>query len=234
LVLTLNPCFHDSLNLELLKASKPFLHRPQRVLEIGCHDGRLTHQIIKHYNPKLLVTSDIKQLKKTTNPNMVVCNGEQLPFKSPQFDWIASGGTFQWFSTQWQSISKMHSALKPNGICSFTQFIDNSMEPLSGVLSELGWSSRLLALTKQHDFKIDLKKEDWTVLHFKTISGEDHFNNTLDLFKHLRKIGATQSKVGDAMTLALYRQLNKKMEQYRTKLGIPLFWQAVVVVLMRR
>lgn len=225
--------FHDQLNELLLEKSEQYLSFNERTLEIGSHEGRLTKSLSDLVPEKNLITLDRYLYINKYSEVSVRADAEQLPFKPDAFDWVVSGGTFQWFENEGRALRDLLTFVKPGGILSFSQFTQGSMEPLSSCLRLLGESQRLLQLKTEREVSALVTSDLWECLEIQEVQGSDWFGHFSESFRFLRDIGATRSLDKRPLKKSVYRNLSHRLESFKTARGCPLHWKAMVVVLRK-
>jgi len=213
-----------------MEASSTYLDSPKNVLEIGANRGRLSNYILEKYKPELFLPTDKFLAKGNTLPKALL-DGEQLPFKEARFDWIVSGGTFQWFESLALSLKNFRAYLKPKGTLSFSYFLKESMEPLASGIKSLGDEGRLLKLNEEPYLKQCLSESKLNILDYHVIEGVDYFESMSSMLQHLRFIGATHSNGHHNLRSKDFRALDAYLKHKKELQGLPLKWKAATVVL---
>ena len=225
--------FHDQLNELLISSSLPLLVNKARVLEIGSHRGRLTQRLAPLLEQEKLYTLDRKILINPNAKSSICADAEALPFDKAYFDWIVSGGTFQWFENESQTLEELYRLTKPGGTLSFSQFVEGSMEPLGKNLKALKEDERLLKLKNETQVRSIIEKSCWKCLDYQQLSGTDWFQSFPDSLRFLREIGATRVLQHRYFKPSNYKKLCLEMQNSKTEVGYPLQWEAIVVVLQK-
>ena len=224
-------CFHTQLNHILLEASLKQQKYFNSVLEIGTHKGRLTETLAPFVNGKNVILMDRRRHTLNVPFKFICADAESLPFDQPTFDWIISGGTFQWFKNEKESMKKIFQLLKPGGLLCFSQFLRGSMEPLGESMRSLLLKDRLLELKDEAELQECYLSNEWNCLDVQTLEGVDWFETFSQQLRFLREVGATHSQVKQPLTRLQYKKLCEKMLGYNEEKGLPLKWKASVVIL---
>lgn len=114
-----------------LQALKPFSHRINRVLEIGCSNGVKLETICHHLNavgvgvePSLSAVKTGNDRKKKENIELLVGTAQKLPCNNSSFDLVYFAFCLYLIdrNTLMQSLSEAHRVLKPGGFLVITDF----------------------------------------------------------------------------------------------------------------
>lgn len=201
------------------------------VLEIGSHTGRLTRKLAPRVDS--LITLDRQVFENRADCQSICADAEQLPFNHENFDWIISGGSFQWFENEAKALDEMYKLVKPGGLLSFSQFTQGSMQPLAQEMQSLGEGSRLLELKSETELGSIIASSKWESLVFERLEGSDWFSNFSESLKFLRNIGATKVEQSPPLKRSVWKALCQKMEASKRAQGYPVFWKATVVALRK-
>src|SRR5690349_14990417 len=97
------------------------LTNSERVLDIGCGDGRITSEIARRVAKGFVVGVDassnmIELASQKTRPNLCfeVADARSLPFNH-EFDLVVSFNALHWIHEQDLALASIHKSLKPGG-----------------------------------------------------------------------------------------------------------------------
>lgn len=137
--------------LELL--SRLELKGNERVLDVGCGDGKITAVISQHVphgsvlgvdNSESMIKFAQKNFTQATFPNLSfqTCDAEKLPFQN-EFDVLVSFSALHWVHDHKAVLRGMHESLKPHGkiLLSFggKGNADGVEEAVQSVISQKKW-----------------------------------------------------------------------------------------------
>jgi trans-aconitate methyltransferase len=145
----------------------------ERVLDLGCGDGGLSHRIQDlgatvlgvDTSPELLASARSRGL------DVQLCSGEQLNFRQ-EFDAVFSNAALHWMLDQGAMLKGVHSALKPGGrfvaemgghgnIATIRAALSVALEPFGIDAEAVGANVFFTAaeyseLLRQHDFQVEV------------------------------------------------------------------------------
>lgn len=226
----LEKSFHQALAETLVEVSATYVGAPQKVLEIGCHQGRVTKLLRERYTGVSILPTD--KYEPQDPPEGFVCmDGENLTLEG-EFDWIVSGGTFQWFEHLRESVDQFKAHLVEGGVLSFSFFLEGSMMPLAQAMSHMGYSDRLLEMRPFEELEHLLQESGYEMLCLKRCMGEDTFEDLKTMLKYLKQIGARSFGQTGSFLARDYRRLVEDMKA-NSDGRLPLKWDAAVVVLRK-
>ncbi len=180
----------------LLKLTTRHLpQHPLRILEIGCCTGLLTNQLLNSSNIKVrsLVLNDLMPDFAERLPKSLTTSCDKLHFlpgdieKLPlalagPFDLIISSSTFHWFDNLEQTLTKLLSALAPEGTLAFSLYGPGNLpeiKELTGVgLDYLSLPEIASFLKKQSLLKENHQEKEVFL-----------FPKPRDVLEHLRQTG---------------------------------------------
>jgi ubiquinone/menaquinone biosynthesis C-methylase UbiE len=113
-------------------------NKPYHILEIGCGNGWLSHQLSTVPQSNVIGTdinfAEVQQaakvFEKNTNLHFIYGNAESDLFQEKQFDVIVFAASIQYFPSFTEIIRNTLKLLKPNGEI---HIIDSHFYPLSGI-----------------------------------------------------------------------------------------------------
>jgi ubiquinone/menaquinone biosynthesis C-methylase UbiE len=169
---------------ELLTALEGFENR--LLLELGVGSGRNALPLLEKVRPQLvgldlsremLKQAKAKMLSFKDDFDLILADGEHLPFVSQAFDAVISMSAMHYFASQWRIIKRLRKALKENGtlVCgdltaSETDnqgFFEGLERTLSKVHARYYKPSRMKRLMEKQGFRISKIK---TIAYRKTHS----------------------------------------------------------------
>ena len=169
---------------ELLTALEGFENR--LLLELGVGSGRNALPLLEKVKPQLVGLDLSREMLKQAKTKMlsfkdgfdlILADGEHLPFVSQAFDAVVSMSTMHYFAFQWRIIKRLRKALKENGtlVCgdltvSETDnqgFFEGLEKTLSRAHARYYKPSRMKRLMEKQGFRISKMK---TIAYRKTYS----------------------------------------------------------------
>jgi len=123
----------------------------ERVLDVGCGDGRITAGIAERLAHGYVIgvdaSSDMIAFAREhglpVHPNLQfeVCDARQLPFRA-EFDFVVSFNALHWLPEQALALRGIHAALKPGGRAQLRLVPTGMRKSLEAVLEETRKSER--------------------------------------------------------------------------------------------
>jgi malonyl-CoA O-methyltransferase len=190
------------------------LAAPTSICEIGCGTGYLSSTLLKKYgsvpylatdisNEMLSVCQDALSKFQAEDISFAKMDGENF-YTDLYFDWIVSNFTFQWFSTQLQSIKKLRD--KANYLI-FTTLLEGTFIEWKQVCADLRLNDKVLSFLKEDQFYAEMSKLTPQYLQIEDIQ-EDHAN-ILAFLQSVKGIGAHYGNSENKRNFPLMRQLAK-------------------------
>ena len=204
-----------------------------RILEIGCGTGSLTRVLTELFPSAHITAVDIApgmiaeiEPKFKNNSVEFICGDIEEMDLNNTYDIIISNATFQWFNDMPITINKLYNALNSKGMLCFSTFgkstfcelnqcfkktkqemsIKESVSPGQSFLS----LNELSALC-EYTAKSELNKNT-IVTQSKEIFEYEYFNNCIDFFNSIKRIGANNSNKDDRCTSPAF--IKKVMNHY--------------------
>lgn len=168
-----------------------------RILEVGCGTGFLTHQFLNHYQPKHFFLNDLSAnlyggiamdllQKEITNYTYLPGDAEQINFPE-HLDAIISTSTVQWFQHLEKFIQKVNCHLSDNGIFAFSTFGEYNFMEIKQLL-DLGLCYYSIEKLQE------LLTPDFEILHMETWHEILWFNHPMEVLKHIKATGVNGLK----------------------------------------
>ncbi len=134
----------------------------ERILDVGCGDGKITAAIADRVPSGSVVgvdpSSDMvafatDHFSTHTNLRFAVADARKLPYRS-EFDLVVSFNALHWVPDQGEALTSIHSALKPSGRAMLRLVSGGPRESLEDVIEEIRkhprWSSYFVGFTKPY------------------------------------------------------------------------------------
>jgi trans-aconitate 2-methyltransferase len=151
----------------------------ERVLDLGCGNGRITGEIAARLPLGSIVGVDSSadmiafasnQFGPAPQPNLrfEVADARHLPFRE-EFDLIVSLNALHWIPEQDEALRSIRSALKSNGFAQLRLVSKGKRKSLENVIEETRLSSRWIRYFQEfHDPYLHLTPEEYTTLAEQT------------------------------------------------------------------
>ncbi|MEI9863719.1 MAG: methyltransferase domain-containing protein [Limisphaerales bacterium] len=160
----------------------------ERVLDIGCGDGRITAEIATRlpHGSILGVDASLDMISfaaaHAVHPNLKfeVANAAELPFRD-EFDLILSFNALHWLPQQDAPLRCIHAALKPNGKAQLRLVVDGEHKSLETVLEETRKSARWAEYFEGfYDPYLHINQEQYARLAERNGFRVDHIHTALN------------------------------------------------------
>ncbi|PCH71764.1 MAG: malonyl-[acyl-carrier protein] O-methyltransferase BioC [Bacteroidales bacterium] len=200
----------------------------QKVLEIGCGPAVLTEKFFQQFEADLYYANDIVEEYSTIltsiHPDIKFLGGDIESMNLPDsLDLIISSSTFQWFNNLDDFLSKIHQALKPEGLLVFSTFGPDNYREIREVN---GKGLNYLSFGKHEKLLSDKFEIIWSDKEIIT----RFFANPLGVLSHMKQTGVNGIP-GKTWTKS---DLKKFEEDYQdlfgTELGVPLTYQPLYFI----
>lgn len=117
--------------------------RVNRLIELGCGNGKLWHQNKVNLRNREIFLSDkspgmVEEIKKTLGNdfNCIVAECENIPFKDEYFDTVIANHVLFYISDMEQGLLEIFRVLKPGGYLYCTTYSENHMREISKLVKE--------------------------------------------------------------------------------------------------
>lgn len=204
------------------------ISRFSKVLEIGCGPAVLTEKFFQQFDADLYYANDIVEeysdVLTSIHSDIKFLGGDIESMDLPDsLDLIISSSTFQWFNNLDDFLSKIHKALKPNGLLVFSTFGPDNYREIREVNGKglnylsFGKHEKLLA----EKFEIIWSDKE-TITRF--------FSNPLGVLAHMKQTGVNGIP-GKAWTKSDLRKFEEDYDDlFGTELGVPLTYQPLYFI----
>ncbi|QGG46246.1 malonyl-ACP O-methyltransferase BioC [Heliorestis convoluta] len=230
----------DLLNFFLVKGDKgqeedgPIISNKNiDILEVGCGTGYLTKRLCTLYPEAQITAVDIAPgmidyaQKKLNHQNLDFLCGDIEEIGIPKkFDLIISNATFQWFNQPGETLAKLDSLLKHQGLLIFSTFGNKTFQELHHSYAK---AKEILQLSTdaspgQNFFHreelLQLLHEKVTSktpspYHITTMEKEEieYFASVRDFLKSIKKVGASNSNCNRLAHPTLLKEMIRIYEQ---------------------
>ncbi len=193
------------------------------ILEVGCGTGFLTELLISEFPDRNLLITDVaegmldfcmNQLSEkklvSDNVSFELLDVNELEVQEQKYSLIISNFAAQWFTDTAIGLEKLSTMLKPGGLmlCAFPG--NHSFEEWYNCCLELGLPFTANPLPDVEEVVIKLSINPLQIDYYENDLHQE-FDSSLQFFKHLKAIGASESTSG--------KQLNGKQLRLLTN-----FW----------
>ena len=162
--------------LELLK-----LNRAEKVLDVGCGNGKVTAQIATRAPRGVVVGIDpssemiafaSNQFASTTYPNLRFQTGDarNLPFRD-EFDLVVSFNALHWIPNQDTALRSIRGTMTPNGVAQLRLVPAGKRKSLENIIEEIRCSPRWASAFR--DFRDPYLH--WTPEEYSAAAERNHF-----------------------------------------------------------
>ena len=198
---------------------------PKKILEIGCGTGAFTKYLLDKPVQKIFLNDisekmiECMKLKMPLPPysQIIVGNAELLNFQ--MVDMITANAVFQWFKDPKDSLRRLKSYIRPNGILVFSTFGPSSLTELRGIAG-INSPAALFSDNEWHNF---IEEAGLILNTSKKNSYTTFFSSTLELLRNLQQMGATPIRMTSLKEL---RKLIKKYDSNcSSKQGVYANWE---------
>ncbi len=201
----------------------------EKVLDVGCGDGKITATIANYLQSGSVLGIDISPemivfAKKTfpkdrySNLTFLLQNAQQLNYFE-QFDVIFSSFALQWLPDEDAFFKGAYNSLKPSGYLALTipLGISSALEQaITEKATSLEWSEyfqnfQMLPsknnFTKDTEFEQFLYKNNFKPIRFETISQEVIFSNRADFEKYVLQWFYYSKRIPDNLKQVFFKQV---------------------------
>ncbi len=207
-----------------------------RVLEIGCCTGSMTHRFCTEKSVKNLWVNDlVHDCCTETSERVKELAGciYQLPgdieslLLPADLDLVVSSSTFQWLQDLPGCIAKIGKALHSSGYLVFSMFGPGTMEQIK-TLTGVG-----LNYTNESDLA-DIMSVDFTLLEIETSRYTVFFKSPRDVLRHIQMTGVGGVRSFRWTPRSLKKFENEYRAQFGEKQGIPLDYVSTCVIARKK
>lgn len=169
-----------------------------KTLDIGCGTGKVIEEVLKVTPNQDITGIDLspqmaKEAEKKTGVNCIEGDFEALPFEDSTFDTIISSLTFQWTTPGVNGFLDTYRVLKPNGTFIFSTLGEETLKELKKSVSvtKKNYDNGSMDFEETMDIEEDLKNAGFNNIEIKKEKITNTYKSPWELFKTLKKIGAT-------------------------------------------
>lgn len=212
---------------------------PEKILDLGCGTGQLTHPLLKRFKKAQVIGLDIapamlRQARKQAGwwrkPRFVAGDIEALPIAGNSMDLVISSLSFQWCHDLDRVFAECRRILRPGGVLLFTTFGPDTLKELRGSWSEVDGHAHVNQFIDMHDIgdamvRLQLADPVMDVEHF-TLTYPD----VRTLMRELKGIGAHNMTAGRARGLmgkSRMQAFERAYEQYRIDVSLPATYEVI-------
>lgn len=209
----------DDLLERLAGVNRPF----SRVLDLGCHDGRLGKRITADW----VVTADATASWFKGPKLAVVCEEDYLPFAEASFDLIVSAGSLHWVNDLPGALLQIRRLLKPDGL--FLANFPGGESLLELRRAFLEAEAALCGGAALHVSPMIDVREAGALLQragfSMPVADADHltlsYPSPLHLMQELRSLGETNAVASRSRKFLRRSVLTQAMERYQAHFSLP-------------
>ncbi len=228
------PSNHEEEILKIIESG--FFLDSQRILDVGCGDGKLTACFASHLPKARMIGCDLSQpmidyaSKHYTSHNLdfIVKNAENLDFQD-QFDTVISFNCLHWIKNQKRAIEAISHILKPNGnilLVATPDSPNNDFKTICrNIILSLRWIFSFVGFQSTHSFHTEAEYREllidsgFLIDKIETKQTELVFKNKGELEPFLKAVLTPLHHLDPihhpAFLRDFYRGLNKQGRVYR-------------------
>ncbi|MDO4223910.1 MAG: malonyl-ACP O-methyltransferase BioC, partial [Acinetobacter sp.] len=197
-------------------------HHVQTTLEIGCGTGNLTRQFLQHYMPNELILNDLYDVNATgqfdgfaqdCNLQFLLGDIQQLALPTQFFDVILSNAVLQWLQPLEPVLSKLHHALRDDGVLVFSSFLSDNLKQIKQLTGH-GLIYDDMATLRQR-----VENAGFNILTVQQQHDELYFATPYAVLKHLQATGVTATGQNFRWTKSRLQQFEQDYQQFRCEQG---------------
>ena len=182
------------------------------ILEVGCGTGFLSELLIKEFNDREIVLTDLSEgmlqfcssrLNQenllSNNVSFQTLNVDEITDETEKYSLIISNFAAQWFSDTSIGLEKLSRQLKPGGMLLCTFPGNHSFNEWYTCCLELGLPFTANPLPDVEEVVIKLSINPLQIDYYENDLYQE-FDHSLDFFRHLKEIGVSKSVTGKLLS----------------------------------
>ena len=192
---------------------------PGPILEVGCGTGFLTQKLIEHFPDREFVITDAspgmiatcqKELKKkdllSDNIRFQLLDADHFKSEEPLYSMVISNFAPQWFRDTAITLERLGEAILPGGLllCSFPG--EHTFEQWYEHCLELGLPYTANSFPNVEEVVVKLSMGPLQIDYYENNLHQE-FNSSIEFFRHLKKIGASENNKGNSLNHKQFKLL---------------------------
>ncbi|MGN8226498.1 methyltransferase domain-containing protein [Gracilimonas sp. BCB1] len=208
------------------------------ILEVGCGTGFLTRELIKHFPGKEFLITDASpemvqfcksELEKegllTDKVQFQVLDADEFDQTDEKFSMVISNFAPHWFKDTSVALENLSKSIRPGGLllCSFPG--NHSFEQWYQNCLELGLPHTANPLPDVEEVVVKLSMGPMQIDYYENDLYQE-FASSMDFFRHLKRIGASESVKGSSLSKKQFRLLTDHWDK-KSEHKVKIKWHVV-------
>lgn len=211
----------------------------QVLLDLGCGPGWFHHNLLVHCDEIIaldLSPAMLVQAQQTgVASQFIQADAANIPLADNSVDQVFSSLMLQWSDAPKEVFSQIARVLKPGGIMALSTLVEESMQEFNQAWQQLGEqapqlaflpTAEVLAAAQSAGFDLQVQQRTYQVF----------FPDVMSLSREFKQIGAnyTDKKPQGLGGKSRWQAFARVYEKNRTALGLPLSYQVLLLVGVKR